>query len=154
MLCATAILPADSSRSSRRMVSTSRQFAWEVRHVSHRFFWLGSLSGQGGLSSSSRPAAPSGYSGLSGSSLPSARCVRDFPEVYGLLEKNEVNLSSVSLVASILTAKNKDGLLGRIRNKSQKEVERIVADYRPPVSFRDRARPVCVAVSEPRLGSA
>jgi 5-methylcytosine-specific restriction endonuclease McrA len=65
------------------------------------------------------------------------------------LEKNEVNLSSVSLVASILTIENKADLLGRIRNRSQKEVEGVVADYRPPVSFRDRARPVCVAVAEP-----
>ena len=91
-----------------------------------------------------------GYSSsAAGRRIRAARCVRDFPEVYGLLEKNEVNLSSVSLVASILTAENKDDLLGRIRNRSQKEVEGIVADYRPPVSFRDRARPVCVAVVEP-----
>ena len=91
-----------------------------------------------------------GYSSsAAGRRIHAARCVRDFPEIYGLLQKNEVNLSSVSLVASILTEANKDDLLGRIRNKSQKEVEGIVADYRPPVSFRDRARPVCVAVSEP-----
>ena len=91
-----------------------------------------------------------GYSSsAAGRRIHAARCIRDFPEVYGLLEKNEVNLSSVSLVASILTKTNKDDLLSRIRNKSQKEVEGIVADYRPPVSFRDRARPVCVAVAEP-----
>ena len=96
-----------------------------------------------------------GYSSsAAGRRIHAARCIRDFPEIYGLLEKNEVNLSSVSLVASILTETNKDDLLGRIRNRSQKEVEGIVADYRPPVSFRDRARPVCVAVSEPRHGSA
>jgi hypothetical protein len=91
-----------------------------------------------------------GYSSsAAGRRIRAARCVRDFPEVYELLERNEVNLSSVSLVASILTEANKDDLLTQIRNKSQKEVEGIVADYRPPVSFRDRARPVCVAVAEP-----
>jgi 5-methylcytosine-specific restriction endonuclease McrA len=96
-----------------------------------------------------------GYSSSAASRrIHSARCIRDYPEVYGLLEKNEVNLSSVSLVAPILTQENKDDLVRRIRNRSQKEVEAIVADYRPPVSLRDRARPVCVAVSGPRANSA
>ena len=94
-----------------------------------------------------------GYSSSAASRrIQTTRCIRDYPEVYGLLEKNDVSLSSVALVASILTRENKDDLLGRIRNKSQKEVEAIVADYRPPVSLRDRARPVCVAVSPPRMG--
>jgi hypothetical protein len=96
-----------------------------------------------------------GYSSSAASRrIQTARCIRDYPEVYGLLEKNEVNLSSVSLVAPILTKENKDDLLRRIRNRSQKEVEAIVADYRPPVSLRDRARPVCVAVAGPRANSA
>ena len=129
------------------------------------------FSGQTGLSGSSRSFVPSGNSGPSGSSRPSARSgpaalsgLSDrelLARVKALVAQERattleilVHLSSVSLVASILTETNKDDLLGRIRNRSQKEVEGIVADYRPPVSFRDRARPVCVAVSEPRLGSA
>ena len=88
-----------------------------------------------------------GYSSSAASRrIQAARCVRNYPEVHGLLGENEVNLASLSLVASILTQQNKDDLLGRIRNKSQREVEAIVADYKPPVSLRDRARPVCVAV--------
>jgi hypothetical protein len=78
--------------------------------------------------------------------IQTARCLRDYPEVLPLLEKNEVNLSTVSLVASILTRENHDDILSRIRGKSQKEVEGIVADYRPPVSLRDRAKPVWVVV--------
>jgi hypothetical protein len=69
------------------------------------------------------------------------------------MERNEVNISTVSLVASILTGENRADLLGRIRNKSQKEVEAIVADYKPPVSLRDRARPVCVAVASSAPGA-
>jgi hypothetical protein len=89
-----------------------------------------------------------GYSSsAAGRRVSVARCIRNNPEVYGLLEKNEINLSSIALVASILTGENKGDLLARIRNRSQKEVEAIVADYRPPVSLRDRARPVCVAVA-------
>ena len=83
-----------------------------------------------------------------------ARCVRDHPEVYGLLEKNEVTLITISLVAPILDESNAKDLIAKIRGKSQREVEAIVATYRPPVSMRDRAKPVCVAVptlSAPQL---
>jgi 5-methylcytosine-specific restriction endonuclease McrA len=78
-----------------------------------------------------------------------ARCVRDYPEVCDLLERNEVNLVIISLVASVLTATNAKDVLGKIRGKSQREVEAIAATYRPPVSTRDRATPVCVAVPVP-----
>jgi 5-methylcytosine-specific restriction endonuclease McrA len=76
----------------------------------------------------------------------SARCIRDYPEVYRLLEKNEVTLITISLVAPILEETNAKDLIEKIRGKSQREVEAIVASYRPPVSLRDRARPVTVAV--------
>jgi len=76
-----------------------------------------------------------------------ARCVRGYPEVYGLLEKNEVTLITISLVAPILDESNATDLIGKIRGKSQREVEAIVATYRPPVSMRDRAKPVCVAAA-------
>ena len=77
-----------------------------------------------------------------------ARCLRRFPEIVELLENGEVNLSTVSLVAEILTEENKSDLLTRIRNKSQRDVEALTASYRPPVALRDRVRPVCVAVPE------
>jgi hypothetical protein len=101
-----------------------------------------------------------GYSSSSAARrIHTARCLRDYPEVFPLLEKNEVNLSTVSLVSSILTRENYKDILERIRGKSQKEVEGIVADYRPPVSMRDRARPVWVAVpssgpAEPKARTA
>ena len=89
-----------------------------------------------------------GYSSSAASRrIQSARCVRNYPEVYALLEKNEVNLVTISLVASILTEANAKELLGKIRGKSQREVEAVVATYRPPVSMRDRAKPVYVVVS-------
>ncbi len=60
-----------------------------------------------------------------------------------------MTLITISLVAPILDASNAKGLIGKIRGKSQREVEAIVATYRPPVSMRDRAKPVCVAVPAP-----
>jgi 5-methylcytosine-specific restriction endonuclease McrA len=92
-----------------------------------------------------------GYSSSAASRrIQTARCVRDYPEVYALLEKNEVNLVTVSLVASMLSESNAKDLIAKIRGKSQREVEAIVATYRPLISMRDRAKPVCVAVSGPR----
>ncbi len=88
-----------------------------------------------------------GYSGSAAARrIRAARCVRDYPEVYGLLEKNEVTLVTISLVAPILDESNANDLIAKIRGKSQRDVEAIVATYRPPVSMRDRARPVTVAV--------
>jgi len=50
-------------------------------------------------------------------------------------------------VSRILTRENKDGVLVRIRGKSQREVEAIVADYEPLASVpRDRVRTVVVRV--------
>ncbi len=81
-----------------------------------------------------------------GRRIQTARCIRRFPEVYDLLARGEVNLSTVSLIAPVLSAENKKTLLTGICHKSQCEVEMLVAGYRPPVAFRDRVRPVCVTV--------
>jgi 5-methylcytosine-specific restriction endonuclease McrA len=85
-----------------------------------------------------------------------ARCVARFPEVYGLLETNELNLSSVARVSRVLTAANKDVLLARIRRRSHREVEAVVAEYQPRAKLRDVVRPVVVRVPDalaPLLGS-
>ena len=87
-----------------------------------------------------------GYSSSSAARrIHTARCLRDYPEVYGMLERNEVNLVTISLVASILNETTVKDLLSKIRGKSQREVEAIASAYRPPVALRDRARPVWVA---------
>jgi hypothetical protein len=91
-----------------------------------------------------------GYSSSAASRrIQAARCIRDYPQVLGLLEKNEINLVTVSLVASIVTAANANDLFVRIRGKTQREVEEIAAEYRPPVSMRDRVKPVWVKVAQP-----
>lgn len=75
-----------------------------------------------------------------------ARCVARFPEVYALLEANEVTLSTMSRVARVLKADNKDALLTRIRGRSQREVDAIVAEYQPRTMLRDVVRPVVFRV--------
>jgi hypothetical protein len=96
-----------------------------------------------------------GYSeSAAGRRIRAARCIRDYPEVRGLLEKSEVTLITVSLVAPILNESNAKEVISKIRRKSQREVEGIVAAYRPPLSMRDQARPVRVAVPVPALAGA
>jgi len=45
--------------------------------------------------------------------IQSARCIRDYPEVYELLEENEVNLVTISLIASILNDGKREGPSGQ-----------------------------------------
>ncbi len=92
-----------------------------------------------------------GYSASAASRrIRAARCVARFPEVYDLLDSNQVNVSTISQVSRILTPANKDELLMQIRDKSQREVEAVVAHYEPLDSVpRDRVRTVVVRVKAP-----
>lgn len=89
-----------------------------------------------------------GYSASAASRrIRTARCVARFPEVFALLETNDVNLSTISQASRVLTADNKDALLARLVGKSQREVEAIVAEYEPLAAMpRDRVRSVVVRV--------
>ncbi len=73
-----------------------------------------------------------------------ARCVARFPEVYALLAANQVNVRTISRVSRVLTASNKDALLQRIRHKTLREVDAIVAEYEPRGRCRDVVRSVAV----------
>jgi 5-methylcytosine-specific restriction endonuclease McrA len=75
-----------------------------------------------------------------------ARCLRRFPRVGPLLQSGEINLMTLGLVANILTEATLDQWLDRIRGKTQREVEAIAATVRAPITLRDRARLVHVAV--------
>ena len=79
-----------------------------------------------------------------------ARCLRRFPSAAKKLRRGEINLSTLTLVAPILTEHNADQMLARIAGKSQRDVEVLVAEHRPPVAIRDRVRPVLTVV--PRTG--
>jgi hypothetical protein len=78
--------------------------------------------------------------------ISTARCIARFPEIYALLEANEVNLSTIASVSRVLTAANKDTLLSRIRGRSRREAEAIVAEYEPQAKRRETVRPVVVRV--------
>ncbi|HEX6789966.1 MAG TPA: HNH endonuclease signature motif containing protein [Candidatus Krumholzibacteria bacterium] len=75
--------------------------------------------------------------------------MRRYPEVLEMLKKRELSLSTISLIAPIL--KYDRTILQRVRGASHRQVEKIVAQYGPPVALRDRVRPVRVAT--PGAGS-
>lgn len=86
--------------------------------------------------------SPSG----AGRRIQAARCIRRFPEVLGMLATRDLSLSVVALIEPVLTDENFASVMDRIRGKSFREVERVMAEYRPPLEFRDNVRPVRVAV--------
>jgi 5-methylcytosine-specific restriction endonuclease McrA len=83
-----------------------------------------------------------------------ARCVARFPGVYDLLKANEVSVSTVSQVSRILNVQNQEVILKRIRGKSQREVDAIVAEYQPLSMVRDVIRPVVVRAPAVSDGTA
>ena len=76
-----------------------------------------------------------------------ARVISRFPVVYDLLETEQLTFSAVIAAASALTPGNKTELLKRIVGKSQSEVKRVVAEYKPPQKIPDQARPTVVVKS-------
>jgi 5-methylcytosine-specific restriction endonuclease McrA len=55
-------------------------------------------------------------------------------------------MTTLGLIANLVTENTLDHWLERIRGKTQREVEAIAATVRPPMTLRDRARLVQVAV--------
>jgi 5-methylcytosine-specific restriction endonuclease McrA len=83
--------------------------------------------------------------------LRTARCLARFPQLGALLEAGEVNLSTVSMVAKLMTPATVDIILSRIRGKSRREVERLIAEYEPRMALPvDRVRAVVVPVGASR----
>ena len=68
-----------------------------------------------------------------------ARVVKNFPEVYDLLKKDQLTFSGVILLSGALRPENKTELLARVAGKTQGQIERIVAEYKPPKQIPDQA---------------
>jgi hypothetical protein len=72
-----------------------------------------------------------------------ARTARRFPVILEMVERGELHLSAIHLLARHLTADNCRDVLQRARHKSSREIERLVAALapRPDVASRVRALP-------------
>jgi 5-methylcytosine-specific restriction endonuclease McrA len=92
-----------------------------------------------------------------GRRIQAARCIRRFPETLRMLISDELSLSTICLIEPILTGENTQSILERVRNASCRAVERLVAEFLPPIQFRDLNKPVLVAMpvdkSTPGAGS-
>jgi 5-methylcytosine-specific restriction endonuclease McrA len=84
-------------------------------------------------------------SSAAGRRIQVARCIHRHPELLEPLRRREINLSTIALVAGVLDDGNVKELIDSIRGKSQREVEHVVAAYRPAVEIRDRVQPVRVS---------
>jgi 5-methylcytosine-specific restriction endonuclease McrA len=76
--------------------------------------------------------------------IKTARCIREFPEIFGLLTKNQLNLTSICMLADILTEDNKKEVLKETCCKSKRQLEEIVARYKPGKDINDRVRTIFV----------
>src|SRR5688572_2673455 len=78
-----------------------------------------------------------------------ARTARRFPIVLEMIERGELHLSAIHLLAGHLTPGNYRDVLQRARHKSSREIEQLVAALapRPDVASRVRALPRTAAAS-------
>jgi 5-methylcytosine-specific restriction endonuclease McrA len=89
-----------------------------------------------------------------GRRIQAARCIRRYPVVLEMLERNELKLTTISQIESILTDDNYKAILDQVRGASYREVEKIACEYRPPIKFRDRMQHVRVAVKAAKGGDS
>jgi len=85
--------------------------------------------------------------------IATARCIKNYPEIYQLLKDNKLNLTTVSLVAKVLTKENFDDIISEITGKSRKEVEAFIAFYRPKTKIRESIKPVVLVKKADKSGA-
>jgi len=73
-----------------------------------------------------------------------ARCLRDYPKVLELLEKGDISLSVLSLVAGRLNESNCSELLNAVTGKSRQEVEAYLARGQEQILVRESIKPIVV----------
>jgi 5-methylcytosine-specific restriction endonuclease McrA len=85
-----------------------------------------------------------------------ARTARRFPVILAMVERGELHLSAIHLLARHLTADNYRDVLQRARHKSSREIERLVAALapRPDVASRVRALPRVAVDAEQGVAAA
>ncbi|MFT4570811.1 MAG: hypothetical protein ACI8TX_000931 [Hyphomicrobiaceae bacterium] len=81
--------------------------------------------------------------GMTAKRIWAARVARRFPVVLGMLERGELHLTAVHLLAKHLTEANHSDVLSRAKLKSAREIEELIAEIapQPDVPSRIRALP-------------
>jgi 5-methylcytosine-specific restriction endonuclease McrA len=79
-----------------------------------------------------------------------ARAARRFPAIRPMVERGELHLGAIHLLAGHLTAENHPQVLERAKHKSCREVERLIAELAPRADVPSRIR----AMPGPRRAGA
>jgi len=73
-----------------------------------------------------------------------ARCARQFPEVFRLLEQRKIKIVDAANIKSVISQDNKKALLAEVAGKTQKQIEEVVAMYGRPRVVPETVRVVKV----------
>lgn len=76
--------------------------------------------------------------------IKAARLLGFYPELYEVLIKREVSLTTLHLISPVVTPENKDELFSAIRGKSKSEVEIVVSRYVTKSLPREIVKPISV----------
>lgn len=110
-------------------ISTSRVLEFLVE-IDSRRLWLG----EGYSSLHDFCVRYLNYSeGEAGRRIQAARCTVKVEAIKPLLEKNEISLTGVSLIAPHITKENCDTLLPEVCHKSKKEIEEVLVRHFPEI---------------------
>jgi hypothetical protein len=82
-----------------------------------------------------------------------ARAVRRFPVILPMVERGELHLGAIHLLAGHLTAENCSRVLERARHKSSRDVERLIAELAPRADVPSRNSRVAGASHRSRPSS-
>ena len=77
--------------------------------------------------------------------LKAARLAAKYPVVIDLLKERKINLTNISLIEPVITAKNYNKIIKEVVGKSKREVEEILVEYKAPVSkVSEKITPIVV----------
>ena len=85
-----------------------------------------------------------------GRRIAGARCLRDHSRAWPMLFDGRLNLTTLCIIARVITPENADELLDRAAGGTQRQVEDLAAQYGAPKPMRDRIKPVRSLQRSPR----
>ena len=92
-------------------------------------------------------------SSAAGRRIAAARCLRDYPSVWPMLFDGRLNLTTLCILARVITPANADELLARASGGSQRQVEELAVQFGGRKPVRDRIKPVRTLFRSPRQPS-
>lgn len=92
-------------------------------------------------------------SSAAGRRIAGARCLRDYPRAWPMLFDGRLNLTTLCIIARVITPENAEELLNGAAGRTQRQVEDLVAQYGGSKPVRDRIKPVRSLGRSPRPAS-